>query len=81
VHVSNLFAMEQYPTVWQMTSRVVARTQATVTDIFRQLFPAASITGAPKRASMTHIQDLETSPREIYTGCHWLYGAKASSPF
>ena len=68
VQVSKLFAMEQYPTVWQMTSRVEARTQASVTEILRELFPAASITGAPKRASMTHIQNLESSPREIYTG-------------
>ena len=68
VQVSKLFAMEQYPTVWQMTSRVEARTQASVTEILRELFPAASITGAPKRASMTHIRNLESSPREIYTG-------------
>ena len=81
VKVSNLFAMEQYPTVWQMTSRVEARTQATVTDIFRQLFPAASITGAPKRASMTHIQDLETSPREIYTGAIGYIAPKRQAHF
>lgn len=81
VQVSNLFAMEQYPTVWQMTSRVEARTQATVTDIFRQLFPAASITGAPKRASMTHIQDLETSPREIYTGAIGYIAPKRQAHF
>ena len=68
VQVSELFALEQYPTVWQMTSRVEAQTKASVTQIFQQLFPAASITGAPKKASMAHIQELESTPREIYTG-------------
>lgn len=68
VEVSQLFALEQYPTVWQMTSRVEARTKARVTQIFQQLFPAASITGAPKKAAMEHIQELESTPREIYTG-------------
>ncbi|NCF45309.1 MAG: hypothetical protein GWP70_10885 [Proteobacteria bacterium] len=68
VAVSELFALEQYPTVWQMTSRIEARTEASITDIFQQLFPAASITGAPKRAAMQQIVSLETSPREIYTG-------------
>ena len=81
VQVSKLFAMEQYPTVWQMTSRVEARTQASVTDIFRQLFPAASITGAPKRASMTHIQGLESSPREIYTGAIGYIAPKRQAHF
>ncbi|HCG69962.1 MAG TPA: aminodeoxychorismate synthase, component I, partial [Gammaproteobacteria bacterium] len=68
VKTSELFATQQYPTVWQMTSRVEAQTQASVADIFTHLFPAASITGAPKRAAMEHIKSLEHSPREIYTG-------------
>lgn len=68
VEVNQLFALEQYPTVWQMTSRVQAKTDASVTQLFRQLFPAASITGAPKKAAMEHIRNLENTPREIYTG-------------
>jgi para-aminobenzoate synthetase/4-amino-4-deoxychorismate lyase len=81
VQVSKLFAMERYPTVWQMTSRVEARTQASVTEIFRELFPAASITGAPKRASMLHIRDLETTPREIYTGAIGYIAPKRQAHF
>jgi para-aminobenzoate synthetase/4-amino-4-deoxychorismate lyase len=68
VRTSALFATERYPTVWQMTSRVEASTSASVADIFAQLFPAASITGAPKRAAMGQIKALEKTPREIYTG-------------
>ena len=68
VVVPDLFQVEQYPTVWQMTSTVQARTNASVLQIFRALFPGASITGAPKRASMSLIRELEETPRGVYTG-------------
>jgi para-aminobenzoate synthetase/4-amino-4-deoxychorismate lyase len=68
VAVPSLFALEKYPTVWQMTSTVSASTKATVTEIFSAMFPSASITGAPKVASMAIIAELEDTRREIYTG-------------
>lgn len=37
-------------------------------EIFKALFPCASITGAPKAKTMEIIRGLETSPRKIYTG-------------
>lgn len=63
-----LFTVEKYPTIWQMTSTVCAHTERSVTDIFRALFPCASITGAPKSRTMKIIKELEDSPRGIYTG-------------
>jgi para-aminobenzoate synthetase/4-amino-4-deoxychorismate lyase len=74
VHVSALFDVEAYPTVWQMTSTVSARSQVGVSTLFAALFPGASITGAPKRASMNFINELETSAREIYTGAIGMIG-------
>jgi para-aminobenzoate synthetase / 4-amino-4-deoxychorismate lyase len=68
VNVPHLFALEKYPTLWQMTSTIRATTKATLTDIFRAMFPPASITGAPKNQTMRIIAELETSPRRIYTG-------------
>ncbi len=68
VTVPRLFAVEKYPTVWQMTSTIEARTKASLSDIFRALFPPASITGAPKVRTMEIIAQLEPSPRRIYTG-------------
>lgn len=68
VHVSGLFDVEQYPTLWQMTSTVKCTTNAGMTDIFRALFPPASITGAPKTRTMQIIAELENAPRQIYTG-------------
>lgn len=68
VHVPELFTLEKYPTLWQMTSTIKAKTDASITEIFTALFPCASITGAPKINTMRIISELETTPRIIYTG-------------
>lgn len=68
VCVPELFATERYATLWQMTSTVSAKTNVSLTDIFSALFPCASITGAPKVSTMKIINDLETTPRRVYTG-------------
>lgn len=68
VEAATLYDIEKYRTVWQMTSTIKASTRASVCDIFGALFPSASVTGAPKVASMKLIAELEDSPREVYTG-------------
>jgi para-aminobenzoate synthetase/4-amino-4-deoxychorismate lyase len=68
VRVDSLYDVEKYPTVWQMTSSISATTDAGIHDILAALFPCASVTGAPKAASMGIIAELEDTPREIYTG-------------
>ena len=68
VQVPELFTVERYPTLWQMTSTVTAETRSSLTEIFSALFPSASITGAPKVSTMRIISELETTPRRIYTG-------------
>jgi para-aminobenzoate synthetase/4-amino-4-deoxychorismate lyase len=68
VRVPRLFQAERYATLWQMTSTVTACTDAPLTEIFRALFPAASITGAPKIRATHVIHALERAPRGIYTG-------------
>ena len=68
VHVPELFHTERYPTLWQMTSTVRARTTSSLSEIFAALFPCASITGAPKVRTMQIIAELEDTPRRIYTG-------------
>ena len=70
VNVEELFAVERYPTLWQMTSTVSAelRPEAGFYDIFRALFPCGSVTGAPKVRAMQLIAELEDAPRGVYTG-------------
>ena len=68
VQVPELFMVEKYPTLFQMTSTVQAKTNVPMDEIFTALFPSASITGAPKVSTMNIIAGLETTPRKIYTG-------------
>jgi para-aminobenzoate synthetase/4-amino-4-deoxychorismate lyase len=70
VHVPQLFAVERYPTILQMTSTVEAecRGDARLLDILKALFPCGSITGAPKLRTMEIIRALEPHPRGVYTG-------------
>ncbi|WP_175615777.1 aminodeoxychorismate synthase component I [Piscibacillus halophilus] len=70
VNVPKLFDLEAYPTVYQMTSTVTAKTRddVSLTSIFEAIFPCGSITGAPKISTMKLIKQLETSPREVYCG-------------
>ena len=70
VQVPRLFHTEALPTVWQMTSDVVASTRAgcSLADVFAALFPCGSVTGAPKVSAMQMIQALEPEPRGVYCG-------------
>src|SRR4029079_5580808 len=80
--VDELFALERYPTVWQMTSQVSARVRegTGLLDLFRALFPCGSVTGAPKRRTMQLIEDLEPTPRGVYCGAVGLV-APPAAPF
>lgn len=68
LEVTRLCQVETYPSVHQMTSTVSAKTNVSLSEMFRCLFPCASITGAPKIEATKTIAYLEQSPREIYCG-------------
>ena len=70
VRTEDLFAVERYSTLWQMTSTIKAdlRPEVRFYDIFRALFPCGSITGAPKVRAMQLLAHLEEEPRGVYTG-------------
>ncbi|WP_206186075.1 aminodeoxychorismate synthase component I [Sphingosinicella sp. BN140058] len=70
VAVPELFAIETYPTVHQMTSTVVGELEEGIgpVDLLRATFPCGSVTGAPKIRAMEVIAALEEAPRAIYTG-------------
>ncbi|RZU31079.1 aminodeoxychorismate synthase component I [Blastococcus saxobsidens] len=82
VTVDELFALERYPTVWQMTSQVSARLRpgTGLAEIFRALFPCGSVTGAPKQRTMQLIDELEPTPRGLYCGAIGLV-APPTAPF
>ena len=75
VKVPDLFTIEPYATVFQMTSTVQARlrTDVGMPELLRAVFPCGSITGAPKHHTMQLIADLENTPRGLYCGAiGWL---------
>ena len=81
VRASDVFHIERYSTVHQMTSTASCSTQASLSEIFAALFPAASMTGAPKPRTMEIIRDLEASPRGIYSGCFGTVGPGRQARF
>ncbi|WP_409295239.1 aminodeoxychorismate synthase component I [Peribacillus sp. SCS-26] len=70
VRVPELFTIEKYPTVWQMTSEIKAglKKGLGITDVLKALFPCGSITGAPKISTMGIIAETEQSRRGVYCG-------------
>ncbi|MEO5339184.1 MAG: bifunctional chorismate-binding protein/class IV aminotransferase [Magnetococcus sp. MYC-9] len=70
VRVEHLFERRLFATVQHLETRVHGRQVAGLglDRLMEALFPAASITGAPKRRTMEIIQCLEGRPRGIYTG-------------
>ncbi len=68
VEVKSLWDLEKYPSLFQLTSTIEARTDAGLAEIFAALFPCASITGAPKVRASEIIAELEAEPRGVYTG-------------
>ncbi|HEX5930836.1 MAG TPA: aminodeoxychorismate synthase component I, partial [Methyloceanibacter sp.] len=70
VEVTDLFTVETYRSVHQMTSGITAelRSDMGLKDLLRALFPCGSVTGAPKVHAMEIIRELEAEPRGVYTG-------------
>ena len=69
-NVKSLCLVEQYSTIWQMTSTIETQLlpNSSLGDIFQALFPCGSITGAPKIATMEIINKVEKQPRGVYCG-------------
>ena len=70
VKVPELFAVERFATLHQMTSTITSQIikGTTLKSLFAALFPCGSITGAPKIRAMEIIRELEPYPREAYCG-------------
>ncbi len=70
VRVPELFAVEGFATVHQMSSRVVGQLvgQPGLAGLMGALFPCGSITGAPKIRAMEIIAEVENHARGVYCG-------------
>jgi para-aminobenzoate synthetase len=77
VDVPALMQVETYPSVHQLVSTVRGqlRDDVSTVDALRALFPAGSMTGAPKLRTMEIIDRVEATPRGVYAGAFgWVSG-------
>lgn len=77
VDVPTLMEVESYPSVHQLVSTVRGRLRDDVTTVgaLRALFPAGSMTGAPKLRTMEIVEEVEATPRGAYSGAFgWVSG-------
>jgi para-aminobenzoate synthetase/4-amino-4-deoxychorismate lyase len=83
VRVNNMYSVERYETVLQMTSTIEGMLKENVTyiDLFRALFPCGSVTGAPKIRTMQIIHETEQHPRGVYCGAIGFISPEKESVF
>ena len=84
VRVPDLFAVNPFANVHQMTSTVTAALAPghDAIDALAALFPCGSITGAPKFRAIEIIDELEPSPRGIFYGTlGWIAPQAAAAHF
>jgi anthranilate synthase component 1 len=77
VTVTSLNKIETYSTVHQLVSTVTGELlpECSAGDAARALFPAGSMTGAPKQSAVEILHRLETAERGIYSGAFGFAGA------
>lgn len=70
VSVTDLFTVETFRTLHQMTSGVRATLKEGIglRELLDAIFPPGSVTGAPKIRAMELIREIETEPRGVYCG-------------
>ncbi len=70
VSVTDLFTVETFRTLHQMTSgvRAILKKDVGLEELLKAIFPPGSVTGAPKIRAMELIRTLESDPRGVYCG-------------
>ncbi|GIM29589.1 aminodeoxychorismate/anthranilate synthase component I [Clostridium polyendosporum] len=83
VKVKELFALEEYATVFHLVSTVEGELKKDCSTVkcMRECFPGGSITGAPKIRAMEIIEELERVKRNIYTGSIGYFDFRGNADF
>lgn len=76
VRVENYAHVERYSHVMHLVSNVQStlKKNHSATDLLRAVFPAGTVSGAPKIRAMQIIDELETEGRGPYAGCLGYFG-------
>jgi anthranilate synthase component 1 len=80
--VDRLMVVERFSHVQHLVSQVsgVLRPEHTRWDAFRSIFPAGTVSGAPKVRAMELIAELEKEKRGVYAGAVGYFGFSRVSP-
>ena len=83
VRVPEFMKVQSYSHVQHIVSRVVGRLRKGLTglDLFRAVFPAGTVSGAPKIRAMQIIQELEPTPRGPYAGAVGYFSTNGNADF
>ncbi|MBN1474103.1 MAG: chorismate-binding protein [Syntrophaceae bacterium] len=83
IKVDELYSVETYETISQMTSTVsgTLRPDISASEVIKNIFPCGSVTGAPKIQSMKIIRSLENTPRGVYTGAIGYFSPRGEAVF
>jgi para-aminobenzoate synthetase/4-amino-4-deoxychorismate lyase len=83
VTVSDLFTVETFETLHQMTSGVrgTLRGDVDLAQLAASVLPPGSVTGAPKLRAVEIIRELEAEPRGVYTGAIGMFGPDGAARF
>lgn len=83
VTVSRLLELEHHPQVFHLVSTVEGTLRAEISHVaaLAACFPGGSISGAPKKRALEIIQELEPSPRGLFTGAIGYFGYGGQSQF
>ncbi len=83
VKVTELFALEEYSTVFHLVSTVVGELRNEIDSVqcLKACFPGGSITGTPKIRAMEIIDELERLKRTAYTGCMGYFSFDGNADF
>jgi len=81
--VPDFMKVQSYSHVQHIVSRVTGRLREGVTgfDLFRSVFPAGTVSGAPKPRAMEIIDELEKTPRGPYAGTVGYFSNNGSADF
>ncbi|TPX48538.1 anthranilate synthase [Synchytrium endobioticum] len=83
VCVPSLFKVETYASIHTMVSTIKGnlRPGLTAVDAVMKCFPPGSMTGAPKLRTVEILEDLEKSPRGVYSGCLGYFSLTGEADF